>query len=562
MKSSPEFELFWRDYTTEYLGWIAKIVREEDPKGLTHVNNHLLFSNLPQYDFPQWMPFLSTLGASIHAAWHLGYFERQQYTMAIAANCDIIRSAAEPKPFWVTELQRGTNIFSGFDPLCPSEDDIAQWLWTCIGSGAERIVFWTLNARASVAEAGEWGMVTFQDEPTDRLTMSGNVAKVLLEENIFFEKAKTVKSESEILIFTRRKILNLCDEIRYETSSAMRGYMDNIISGGVLVLILSAVICLIIFLLICVKIIKPIKELQQLSLEIGEKGMWGKEEVELVDGFMKRVNPKDEMGDLVMAYREMGMRCNNSYLELRQKMKEVEDLSALKFRVTSVVSHELRTPLTAIKEGIALVSDGSLGQVTQEQKEFLGIARRNVDRLVRFINHVLDFSKLTDKSTVLDLKMCGINRIIESVVEINGLILRKKGLYLKSRIQATEGMNLKLDSDRVTQVLTNLIHNAGKFTDKGGVTVTTTRDDKSNFMKICVEDTGIGIKEEDISKLFQPFVQITDRKKSGGTGLGLTICREIIEQLGGLIWVESEFGKGSNFCFVLPVKERRGGLKD
>ena len=219
MKSSPEFELFWRDYTTEYLGWIAKIVREEDSKGLTHVNNHLLFSNLKQYDFPQWMPFLSTLGASIHAAWHLRYFERQQYTMAIAANCDIISSAAEPKPFWVTELQGGTNIFSGFNPLCPSEDDIAQWLWTCIGSGAKRVVFWTLNARASVAEAGEWGMVTFQNEPTDRLTMSGNVAKVLLEENDFFEKAKTVKSDvnliyspESMIIFSEKTISSQFDE--------------------------------------------------------------------------------------------------------------------------------------------------------------------------------------------------------------------------------------------------------------------------------------------------------------------------------------------------------------
>jgi beta-galactosidase len=219
MKNLPEFELFWRDYTTEYLGWIAKIVKEEDSKGYTHINNHDLFFNLKQYDFPQWMPFLSTLGASIHASWHLGYFEREQYTMAITANCDIISSAAEPKPFWVTELQGGTNIFSGFDPLCPSEDDIAQWLWTCIGSGAERIIFWTLNARASVAEAGEWGMVNFQNEPTDRLTMSGNISKVLLEENDFFEKAKTVKSDinliyspESMIIFSEKTMSSQFDE--------------------------------------------------------------------------------------------------------------------------------------------------------------------------------------------------------------------------------------------------------------------------------------------------------------------------------------------------------------
>lgn len=199
MKANPEFELFWRDYTSDYLGWIAKIVREEDPNGNTHVNNHMLFSNLQQYDFPQWMPFLTSLGASIHAAWHLGYFEREQYTMAIVANCDIISSAAGSKPFWITELQGGSNIFSGFDPLTPSEDDIAQWLWTGIGSGAERIIFWTLNARASAAEAGEWGMVTYQNNPTDRLRMSGNVTKTLLNEKDFFEKAKTVKSNVSLI---------------------------------------------------------------------------------------------------------------------------------------------------------------------------------------------------------------------------------------------------------------------------------------------------------------------------------------------------------------------------
>ncbi len=212
MKNYPEFELFWRDYTTEYLGWIAKIIREEDPNAITHVNNHMLFSNLQQYDFSRWMPFLSTLGASIHASWHLGYFMRNQYTMAIAANCDIISSAAEPKPFWVTELQGGTNIFSGFNPLCPSEDDIAQWLWTCIGSGAERTIFWTLNARASGAEAGEWGMVTYQNRATDRLIMSGNIAQVLAKEKVFFEKAKTVKSDITLL-YSPESMIMFSDKI-------------------------------------------------------------------------------------------------------------------------------------------------------------------------------------------------------------------------------------------------------------------------------------------------------------------------------------------------------------
>ncbi len=206
-KNYPEFEMFWRDYTTNYLSWLAKIVREEDTIHLTHVNNHLLFSNLPQYDFSQWMPFLSTLGASIHPSWHFRYFQRQQYTMAIAADCDIIRNAAEPKPFWVTELQGGTNIFSGFNPLCPSKEDIAQWLWTCIGSGAKRIIFWTLNPRCCGAEAGEWGMLTYQNKPTDRLTMAGNISKILLAEKDFFKIAKPVKSNINLIYSPESMIL-------------------------------------------------------------------------------------------------------------------------------------------------------------------------------------------------------------------------------------------------------------------------------------------------------------------------------------------------------------------
>lgn len=199
LKADYSKELFWRDYTTWYLRWLADIVRSIDTVNKTHVNNHMLFVLLKEYDFPSWMPFLSTLGASIHASWHLGYFKYEEYNMAIAAHCDIIRDAAYPKPFWVTELQGGPNTFSGFHPLTPTKEDIAQWLWTCIGSGAERTIFWTLNARASKHEAGEWAMVDFQNNPTLRLDKAGEIAEIINREAAVFEQAKPVQPRVTLL---------------------------------------------------------------------------------------------------------------------------------------------------------------------------------------------------------------------------------------------------------------------------------------------------------------------------------------------------------------------------
>jgi beta-galactosidase len=212
MKINMDWPLFWRDYTTWYLQWIAEQVRMHDAKSLTHVNNHQLFMLLAEYNFPQWMPFLNTLGASIHAAWHLGYFERDQYTMAIAANCDIIRCASDPKPFWITELQGGNNIFSGMDPLCPDARDIAQWVWTGVGCGAERIIFWTLNPRASGAEAGEWGMVNFQNEPSERLTMSGEIARIIEEHGSILAGALPVIPEITLL-YSPESMIMLRDQV-------------------------------------------------------------------------------------------------------------------------------------------------------------------------------------------------------------------------------------------------------------------------------------------------------------------------------------------------------------
>jgi beta-galactosidase len=202
------WEVFYEDYTTWYLKWIGEQVRLYDKTTLTHVNNHQLFSNLSQYDFSSWKPFLSTLGVSIHASWHLRFFTKEQYTMAISAHCDIIRQASLPNPFWVTELQGGNNIFSGFEPMSVYKNDIAQWVWTGIMSGAERIIFWTLNPRAKGHETGEWGMITYQDEPSERLLISKEIASVVSDNQLVFKNSKPIKP-AVTLLYSKKSMITL-----------------------------------------------------------------------------------------------------------------------------------------------------------------------------------------------------------------------------------------------------------------------------------------------------------------------------------------------------------------
>lgn len=172
-------ESFLVDHTTDYLGWISAQIRQYDPSHELHVNNHQIFDNIAEYDFPAWRRHLTSLGASAHASWHFGYFQRDQYAVAMSANCHIVRSGAGPIPFWVTELQGGNNTYSARRPFCPTADEITQWMWTGITGGISGLIFWSLNPRAVGGEAGEWGLVNFQDAPSDRLLAAKQVIETM-----------------------------------------------------------------------------------------------------------------------------------------------------------------------------------------------------------------------------------------------------------------------------------------------------------------------------------------------------------------------------------------------
>ena len=190
---------FLMDLNTDFLKMLAIEIRQHDQKTQLHVNNHNIFQLVDEYDFPSWMPFLNTLGASMHPSWHFRYFDRSDFTLAVAANCDIIKSGAGDKPFWVTELQGGNNTYSGYDPICPTKEEITQWLWTSIGTGAEGIIFWSLNARAVGLEAGEWALITNQNTNSDRLDAAAEVAAKINNYETLFANAKPVTPTTHVL---------------------------------------------------------------------------------------------------------------------------------------------------------------------------------------------------------------------------------------------------------------------------------------------------------------------------------------------------------------------------
>jgi len=242
-------------------------------------------------------------------------------------------------------------------------------------------------------------------------------------------------------------------------------------------------------------------------------------------------------------------------LELEASNAKLKEMYEIKSEFTSMVSHELRTPLAAIKEGIAIVLDGSAGEINADQQDFLSMAKRNVDRLKRLIDDVLDFSKLESKRMVFMMKKGNFSEVINEVAGTQNTVAKERGLYLKVEIDE-KLPELIFDADRINQVLNNLVSNSLKFTNQGGVTIKCDYVEDKDYIEIIVQDTGEGIRSEDIPKLFQKFQQLggANSRKTGGTGLGLAICKEIIENHNGSIWVESEIGKGSEFKFILPTK--------
>lgn len=230
--------------------------------------------------------------------------------------------------------------------------------------------------------------------------------------------------------------------------------------------------------------------------------------------------------------------------------KEVENM---KSEFVSTVSHELRTPLTSIREGIAQVFEELLGPVNKDQREFLGIALEEVDRLTAIINDLLDISKIEAGKMVLRKTWVEFKDLIQPVLFHFSNLAKNKKLKLTVNFPADDMVEAYCDADKMKQIITNLLTNAYKFTPENGH-ITLSIENSADEILVCVSDTGVGISAENLPKLFEKFLQVGRTAGPGikGTGLGLAICKNLVEMHKGRIWVESEAGKGSRFKFTLP----------
>ncbi len=228
-----------------------------------------------------------------------------------------------------------------------------------------------------------------------------------------------------------------------------------------------------------------------------------------------------------------------------------KELERLKSEFLSAVSHELRTPLTTIRESVSQVLDGILGQTTADQREFLTICLNDIDRLTRIINDLLDISKIEARKLQLKRTSVNISNLVKEVCASFASRAREKGLEIRADLSG-DNIEVYADPDKIIQVFTNLVGNSLKFTSRGHIEIAVR--DAPEMVECVVSDTGRGIAEEDLPKVFSKFQQFGREIGPGekGTGLGLSIAKEIVDLHGGKIRVESKLNEWTRFIFVLP----------
>jgi len=231
------------------------------------------------------------------------------------------------------------------------------------------------------------------------------------------------------------------------------------------------------------------------------------------------------------------------------RLKEVE---RLKSEFVMAASHELRTPLTSIGMSIDLLIENSSQNLNARQYELLHVAHEEINRLKALVGDLLDLSKIEAGKIDLDLEKVAIQQLAERVATLLMRQIEEKDITVEYRV-ADDLPLTKVDSNKISWVLTNLVANAVRLVPKGGHIQILARM-VGKHIHVSVHDNGPGIPLEYQSKIFQKFVQIKG-SESGGTGLGLAICKEIIRAHGGAIWVESAIGRGSTFTFTLPVNQ-------
>jgi len=263
-----------------------------------------------------------------------------------------------------------------------------------------------------------------------------------------------------------------------------------------------------------------------------------------------RVELENSCRDIDAARKELSER--NQRLETLNT--ELRSLDEMKSNLLANVSHELHTPLVSIKGYTEMIVRRRLGPITPEQERGLSVAMRNIDRLIEMIDNLLSFARLERGETRLALQDMPLWEVVDEAIETVSERIRKKSLSVSTSYE-TDDLVVRGDRARIGQVFINLLTNAVKFNRDGGSITVSARRGASGYVDVEVQDTGIGIAPDEIGRIFERFYQ-TDSgsgRKYEGTGIGLSIVRDILRLHGCSIRVASEPGQGSVFSFTLPL---------
>ncbi len=306
-------------------------------------------------------------------------------------------------------------------------------------------------------------------------------------------------------------------------------------AAALLIIILIAVNTMFIGFFISQSFSRPIRQMYKAAQEL-EKGNFKVRTI---------IKTNDELAQLSDAF-------NRSALALGKMEDERNTLDKSKSEFLSITSHELRTPITPLKAQLQMLQQEYFGKLTDKQKESITIILRNAERLNKIIEDFLEISRIEAARLKFAFRKTDLHETVNETIEFMTGFAKEKNISLITTIGPLP--IIEIDPDRISQVLRNLVHNAIKFSPSGS-SIEINAELQKDFIRFSVKDQGVGLNTDDQIRVFEPFYQVEAslNRNYGGTGLGLTICRGIIEAQKGKIWVESKPSFGCTFYFTVPV---------
>ncbi|HYD02974.1 MAG TPA: HAMP domain-containing sensor histidine kinase [Alphaproteobacteria bacterium] len=265
--------------------------------------------------------------------------------------------------------------------------------------------------------------------------------------------------------------------------------------------------------------------------------------------------------NLSSEFSRMDTKVHSVNKDLERVAHGLKELNRQKDAFISIAAHELKTPITSIQGFAQLLQDEKLLADIEKSMHYVNLINKNTERLYHLIRNLIDSFKILNNALVLNIVDTNLNDILEEIKESTKNDLKDKDLTADFYIQENLPI-VRTDHEKIIRILKNLISNSIKFTDSGIISLRIIRD--GNFVRFEVKDTGQGIPQESHEFIFSNFYQVDTSmaRKVGGVGLGLFICKGLVESLNGKIWFDSKLGKGSVFYFTIPIENEKINKKE